>query len=65
MNDEQRQQLSKDLKGKTIESFEWQPPEDGFRGYWVMTFVGGGEMCVVTMTELCQENLSHPNPISA
>ena len=65
MNEEIRKRMTEELKGKTIESFEWCPPQDGVRGYWVMTFSGGGEMCVVTMAELERENLSLQNPVSA
>lgn len=53
-----RKRLSEEMKGKTIKDFEWCPPMDGVRGYWVMSFEGGSEMSVVTMAELEQERVS-------
>ncbi len=47
MTDEQRAQLSRDLAGRTIESFTWVT--DG--GYWVLTLQDGSEMLVRLMVE--------------
>ena len=46
--DEQRQQISVDSVGKTIESLEWDSEDE----YWVMTFTDGSECCFRFMAEL-------------
>lgn len=45
--EEQRRQTSKQAKGKTIESMEWEPEDS----YWVITFTDNSEMCVRLMAE--------------
>ena len=47
-NAEQSAQISADVKGKTIESMEWE--EVGL--YWVVTFRDGSEFCCRLMAEL-------------
>ena len=48
---EQRENLSQQARGKTLESLEWFDDDD----YWLMTFTDGSEMCVRLMAELGAE----------
>lgn len=45
----QRQEISAQMAGKTVQSLEWEA-EDG--GYWVMTFTDGTETSFRFMAEL-------------
>jgi hypothetical protein len=52
LTDEQRAEISKEAKGRTIETFEYELPGDGLPGYWVMTFTDGTELSMRLMIEL-------------
>jgi len=45
---EQRQIISEEAKGKTVNSMEW----DDVDNYWVITFTDESEICVRLMAEL-------------
>jgi hypothetical protein len=49
---EQRERLSREAAGKTVESLEWSPPDASGGGYWVMTFTDGSEVSFRLMAEL-------------
>jgi len=49
MTAEQKQRLSAEAKGKTVESLEWV---DDMGGYWALTFTDGSEMSFRFMSEI-------------
>jgi hypothetical protein len=51
-NQQQRDQISKDCKGRIIRSMEWVPPEGDMDGYWVMIFKDGSEISLRLMAEM-------------
>ena len=52
---EQRQQISEQAKGKSVESLEYEA-DDGYwdDGYWVLTFDDGSEISFRFMAELAR-----------
>lgn len=52
LTDEQRAEISREAKGRTIETLEYEPPGDDLPGYWVMTFTDGTEISFRLMLEL-------------
>lgn len=44
MTQQAKERTVESIKGKTIDSMEWQPPEGGCDGYWVIAFTDGSEI---------------------
>lgn len=51
----QREQISAEAKGKTVQTLEWSEEKndgEGVGGYWVITFTDGSEISFRLMAEL-------------
>jgi hypothetical protein len=53
MTQEAKARTCKNIKGKTVDSLVWQPPQDGDDGYWVLNFTDDSEICFNRLMAEC------------
>lgn len=49
MSQDAKNRTCESLKGMTIDSMVWSPPDENGDGHWVMTFTNGSEICFSRM----------------